>query len=65
MIAYDARGHGASSPAADRAAYRYDDLVADLETVLDALEIERAVLAGASMGAHTLLWFALRQARRG
>ncbi len=59
VVAYDARGHGKSSPAADRAAYGYADLTADLEAVLDALEIERAVLAGASMGAHTLLRFAL------
>jgi len=59
VVAYDARGHGKSSPALDRAAYGYEDLTSDLEAVLDALEIERAVLAGASMGAHTLLRFAL------
>jgi 3-oxoadipate enol-lactonase len=64
VVAYDARGHGKSSPASDRAAYRYEDLVADLEAVLDALEIERAVLAGASMGAHTLLRFALEKPER-
>lgn len=64
VVAYDARGHGKSSPAADRAAYGYDDLTADLEAVLDALEIERAVLAGASMGAHTLLRFALERPDR-
>jgi pimeloyl-ACP methyl ester carboxylesterase len=59
VVAYDARGHGKSSPALDRAAYGYADLATDLEAVLDTLEIERAVLAGASMGAHTLLRFAL------
>jgi pimeloyl-ACP methyl ester carboxylesterase len=64
VVSYDARGHGKSSPADDRAAYRYEDLVADLEAVLDALEIERAVLAGASMGAHTLLRFALERPDR-
>jgi pimeloyl-ACP methyl ester carboxylesterase len=64
VVAYDARGHGQSSPAADRSAYGYEDLAADLETVLDALEIERAVLAGASMGAHTLLRFALERPDR-
>ncbi|MGZ4185967.1 MAG: alpha/beta fold hydrolase [Solirubrobacteraceae bacterium] len=64
VVAYDARGHGQSSPAAGRAAYGYADLVADLEAVLDTLEIERAVLAGASMGAHTLLRFALEKPHR-
>lgn len=59
VVAYDARGHGQSSPAPARAAYTYDDLGMDLVSVLDARGIERAVLAGASMGAHTLLWLAL------
>ena len=35
VIAYDARGHGASSPAQTPEAYRYEDLGADLEAVLD------------------------------
>ena len=59
VIACDARGHGRSSPAPTPEAYTYDDLGRDLEAVLDAQGIERAVLAGASMGAHTLLWLAL------
>ena len=64
MISYDARGHGRSSPAPTPADYRYPDLVGDLEAVLDALEVDRAVFAGASMGAHTLLAFALRHPER-
>ncbi len=64
VIAYDARGHGRSWPAPDPAAYGYEKLVSDLEAVLDGLGIERAVLAGASMGAHTLLSFALRKGER-
>ena len=59
VIAYDARGHGRSSPAPVPETYTYDNLGRDLEAVLDARGIERAVLAGASMGAHTLLWLAL------
>jgi pimeloyl-ACP methyl ester carboxylesterase len=59
VIAYDARGHGRSGPAPAPDAYGYVELTADLREVMDALEIERAVLAGASMGAHTLLRFAL------
>ena len=56
VVSYDARGHGRSSPSAS---YRYDGLAGDLLAVMDACEIERAVLAGASMGAHTLLRVAL------
>jgi len=61
VIAYDARGHGKSEPADD---YGYDALAADLGAVLDDRDIERAVLAGASMGAHTLLRFALEHPER-
>ena len=64
VIAYDARGHGRSSPAADPAGYEYEDLGLDLEAVMDRAGIERAVLAGASMGAHTLLWMALNRPSR-
>ena len=59
VIAYDARGHGASGPAPDPDAYDYDDLVEDLRNVLDDRGVERAVLAGASMGAHTAARLAL------
>ncbi len=39
-------------------------LAADLEAVLDAAGLERAILAGASMGAHTALRFALAHPER-
>lgn len=64
VIAYDARGHGASSPAPDPGAYGYDALAGDLVAVLDELGVERAVLAGASMGAHTLLRVGLHRPER-
>jgi pimeloyl-ACP methyl ester carboxylesterase len=64
VVAYDARGHGSSAPPRDRAAYGYDELTGDLAAVLDELGIERAVLAGASMGAHTCLRLALEQPER-
>jgi 3-oxoadipate enol-lactonase len=64
VIAYDARGHGRSDPAPSPDAYRYDDLAADLERVMDERGVARAVLAGASMGAHTLLRFALERPER-
>jgi pimeloyl-ACP methyl ester carboxylesterase len=64
VVAYDARGHGRSDPAPDPGAYGYDELAGDLERVMDERGIERAVLAGASMGAHTLLRFALEHPER-
>lgn len=64
VIAYDARGHGRSSPAPSPSGYAYGDLGEDLLAVLDDRGIERAMLAGASMGAHTLLWAALRAPER-
>ena len=64
VVAYDARGHGQSGPAPDPDAYDYDDLADDLRNVLDDRGIERAVLAGASMGAHTAARLALDEPER-
>lgn len=64
VIAYDARGHGRSTPAPSADAYAYSDLAADLLALLDARGIDRATLAGASMGAHTIVRFALEHPDR-
>jgi 3-oxoadipate enol-lactonase len=64
VIAYDARGHGGSDPAADPMAYGYEILAGDLLELLDALGLERALIAGASMGAHTAVRFALAHPER-
>ena len=64
VIAYDARGHGRSTPAPAPGDYGYGQLRGDLEAVMDRAGIDRAVLAGASMGAHTLLSFALGHPER-
>jgi pimeloyl-ACP methyl ester carboxylesterase len=61
VIAYDARGHGESDPAQP---YDYPSLAADLHGLLDERGVDRAVLAGASMGAHTALRFALEHPDR-
>jgi pimeloyl-ACP methyl ester carboxylesterase len=58
VVLYDARGHGASAPG-QNGDYSYAALAADLEAVIDTLNIERALLVGASMGAHTAIHFAL------
>lgn len=64
VISYDARGHGASTAAPSPHAYSYEDLIADLAAVLDSLSVDRVVLAGVSMGAHTVLRLALDQPER-
>jgi 3-oxoadipate enol-lactonase len=61
LISYDARGHGASSPAPS---YDYADLVADLEAVLAELDLEKAALVGSSMGAATAMAFTLDHPER-
>lgn len=61
VIAFDARGHGASAPGET---YDYAALCRDLAAVMNDRGIDRAVLAGASMGAHTLLRFALEHPER-
>lgn len=64
VVAYDARGHGRSCPAPDPGAYGYDRLARDLLVVMDSLDIARATLAGASMGAQTIIRFALDHPER-
>ncbi len=64
-IAFDARGHGDSSPAEDRAGYTYAEMAADLGAVIDADAARGAVVAaGHSMGAHTVAAYALRNPAR-
>jgi 3-oxoadipate enol-lactonase len=64
LIAYDARGHGESSPPPDPRAYAYRDLVGDLEAVLDHLGLDRPALVGSSMGAATAMAWALEHPDR-
>lgn len=63
VIAYDARSHGRSMPPPG-GEYGYGHLSEDLLAVLDAAGVSRAVIAGASMGAHTAARFALEHPER-
>lgn len=56
-IAYDVRGHGHTG-ASDRNPYSIDLFAADLDALLDALEIDRAVVCGLSMGGTVAQAFA-------
>jgi pimeloyl-ACP methyl ester carboxylesterase len=65
VITYDARGHGESDPAPEGEGYGYPWLVEDLERVVDSeVGEERFVLAGHSMGAHTVVAYALAHPER-
>jgi pimeloyl-ACP methyl ester carboxylesterase len=63
VVSYDARGHGESSPAGG-GRYGYPELTADLVTVLEDRGLERAVIAGSSMGAATAMALALSEPSR-
>jgi 3-oxoadipate enol-lactonase len=62
VVRYDQRGHGATPVSSHEVSF--DGLAHDVVTVLDALGIQRAVLAGVSMGAVTMLRCAARYPRR-
>jgi len=64
LVSYDARGHGESDPALTSTAYDYASLVDDALAVLEDRGIDRAVLAGHSMGSHTAVALALRHPER-
>ena len=63
LVAFDARGHGASSPAPSRLAYEYADMVRDLEVVVATVGTP-VVLAGNSMGAATAAAYSLEYPER-
>lgn len=63
-VAFDARGHGESSPAPAPAAYSYAEMVADAMAVLDALGAGPAMVVGQSMGAATAVALALAAPER-
>lgn len=55
VLALDLRGHGASEPGRDGFEGGMARLAADVRQVLDALQVERAVLVGHSMGGMVAL----------
>ncbi|MGF7233946.1 MAG: alpha/beta fold hydrolase [Frankia sp.] len=63
VIRIDARGHGHSSPA-PAGATTIADLGTDVLTVLDRLGVDRAHLAGLSLGGMTALWIATHHPNR-
>lgn len=60
FLGFDARGHGLTQPLGDPAKLAIATSADDLLALLDALQIERAIIGGISMGAAISLNFALR-----
>lgn len=64
VVRWHYRGHGRSEVPSERSAMSIEGLADDLFRVLDALGIERAVVAGHSMGVQVLLEAALGDSDR-
>lgn len=64
VICWDYRGHGRSDSPADPDTFGIECHARDLEAVLDAAGIEKAVLAGFSMGVQVILEFYRERADR-
>jgi pimeloyl-ACP methyl ester carboxylesterase len=62
VVRYDVRGHGRSS--APATGYDWEHYLADLRALLDHLRVERAHLAGISMGGAIALQLALEEPGR-
>ena len=63
-IAPDMRGYGETEITPDQAAYRTSNICADIAGLLDALDIEKAVICGHDWGGYHIWQFALRYPER-
>lgn len=59
VVSYTQRGHGESTNTGEPASYTFDELVADLAAVIDALDLAPLHLLGHSMGGIVVLRYAL------
>lgn len=57
-ITYDLRGHGESDKPDH--GYLYDEYISDLDAILTALDLERPLILGHSLGGLITLWWAAR-----
>ena len=63
VVRYDWRGTGQSG-AGERADYNFPRYADDLAAILDAVDVDRAIICGCAYGARTAARFALRHPRR-
>ncbi|MBI2066538.1 MAG: alpha/beta hydrolase [Deltaproteobacteria bacterium] len=64
VVTWDYRGHGQSSLNEHTKNYSIQALVKDLEAVLEALKIKKAIFAGHSMGSQVMFEFYRRHPKR-
>ncbi len=64
LVRYDARGHGESGYTANESDYSWAAHAENMRALLDELGIERACIAGGSMGAGVSITFALAHPER-
>ncbi|MCB9452337.1 MAG: alpha/beta hydrolase [Anaerolineaceae bacterium] len=64
IIIYDQRGHCDSTPVTDPALYHPIRMAEDMTAVLDALDVDTAIVGGESMGSATTVMFTLRHPER-
>ncbi|MEE8312375.1 MAG: alpha/beta fold hydrolase [Candidatus Binatia bacterium] len=64
LIRWDMRGHGQSDAPDDPALYSHHLTVEDMRAVLDACDVDRAVIAGLSLGGFMSMLFNLEYADR-
>jgi pimeloyl-ACP methyl ester carboxylesterase len=64
VITWDMRGHGLSDSPADPSAYSEKATVADMAAILDACDVQRAAIAGLSLGGYMSLAFHARHPER-
>jgi pimeloyl-ACP methyl ester carboxylesterase len=57
VITWDMRGHGLSDSPADPSAYSEGATVGDMAAILDACDVQRAAIAGLSLGGYMSLAF--------
>lgn len=64
VITWDMRGHGGSDCPADASLYTHESCLADMAALLDAYQIQSAVLGGLSLGGYLSLAFYLAWPKR-
>ncbi len=64
VVAWDHRGHADSTNTGDLGTYTFDQLSADMEAVVDELDLERFDLLGHSMGGIVAMMYVLAQPDR-